>query len=137
MNVTLLVLVLAAPFALARNYREVDFRTLRVEPESYRNHYVTYEAAYFGFSITFLPYMEQSGFKPDKHIIVLVGRLSLPVITKKTDEIKELLKGIKNGTMVRVYGKVRQFKARPLQTLYPGYYVELRELKPVQQDEAP
>lgn len=106
-------------------YTEVDFKQLLVAPESYRSKFVSYSAQYRNFSTTFPPYMEQSGVNASKYFLLEIGDLRLPAILKKSDSTNALVAATKPWSIVRVKGKVKEFRVDPRITMLPRYYVEV------------
>ena len=116
----------AKPNPKTQGYETLEFKVLRAMPEEYKNKKVAYEGVYFGFAITFLPYMEKSGFEASKYFGIGVGDLSLPVMAKKNDDFNELIgKVLEKGATVKVYGKVKKYRVEPEITTFPHYYLEL------------
>ena len=110
-------------------YRETTVQKLKATPEKYRNRKVTYTGRFVGFTTTFFPYMEASGFKADRAYGLIVGHASVPVIAPKDAEFKALMSEIKPGVNVRVRGRLKRFSKKPANTLLPRHYVSLIELE--------
>jgi hypothetical protein len=126
--------VLAAAGALAVvEYTEIEYTQLKVAPEDYRHKHVAYTGIFQNLSATFLPYMEKSGFKPEKYLWLVVGDLQVPAIAKKTDAMTAFAAGLKKGTTVKVYGKVKEFRSEPKQTVHPHYYVEVETVEELEE----
>ena len=109
-------------------YRETTVQKLRAAPKEYRNREVTYTGRLSGFSATFFPYMEASGFRADEAYGLIVGHPAVPVIAPKKGKFKTLMSEIKPGVKVRVRGRLKRFSKKPAQTLLPRYYVSLEVL---------
>ena len=60
-----------------------------------------------------------------------IGVLDLPVLAKQRDW-QELLAALKNGSRVKVYGKLQEFRDEPKVKVLPRYYVELEYLQVVE-----
>ena len=136
-SISLLLMVCGAPAkpttgAIAKDkadkYYGVEFRTLIVSPEDYKNKRVTYIERFLNFSATFFPYMEKSGFKPDKYLMLEIGKYRLPVVAKKTKEITQFVSGLNADAYVKVFGKIRRFRAKPKRTIRPHYFLELEHI---------
>ena len=105
-------------------YEVTDFGLLRAAPEEYRNKKVAYEGRYLGFTVTFLKYMEESGFKASRYIGFSVNGVQIPIMAKKNDDLNELFGAVlKKGAKVKVYGKIRQFRRSPKATMLPRHYL--------------
>ena len=130
-------LILAGPVLAEKKYEEVDYKAFRLAPEDYKNRHITYVETFRGVSGTLASYMERSGMRPDKYLLVLIGEQSVPVLAKKTDEMTALASGFKAGDKVRVSGKVKRFSAEPAQKLFSRYYVRVDKLELVAQGLAP
>ena len=113
-------------------YTEVDAAHVRIAPEKYRNKRVEYTAEFLRAHSTFLPYMEKSGLRIDRHMLVVVGDPMLPVVIRKKGNITEQVAVLERGTMLRVQGKVKQFRSAPKNTTYPRYYVEAETIQPLE-----
>ena len=111
-----------------KKYDQVTFKQLKVVPEDYKNKKVTYTDVFHGFSTTFPPYVEKSGFKVTKYFYLKVGGLAIPVMAKKSDEMNTLMVNLDRGATVRLYGKIKKFRSKPVHTTYPRYYLALEEL---------
>lgn len=128
----LCILPLAAVSAAGTDrpeYRETTVQKLRAAPEEYRNRKVTYTGRFVGFTTTFFPYMEASGFKADRAYGLVVGHAAVPVIAPRKAKFKALMSEIKPGVKVRVRGRLKQFSRKPENTRLPRYYVSLAELE--------
>ncbi|GEM_PF-2943016 len=124
----------------AENYAQVEIARLKATPEEYKMKRICYESEYWGYETTFPPYVEKSGFKAGKDFCLLIKPVSLPVMAEKSKEMNELVPALKNGSTVKVYGKVKKFMSEPDATMMPHYYLELEKIevveKPAQQQEA-
>lgn len=110
-------------------YEEIEFNQLKIAPETYKMKYVEYYATYRNFTTTFLPYMEASGFKSTRYVLLDIGDSSVPVIAKKNEELNALVAEMKRGSHVLVRGRVREFKQDPRWSAFPRFYVDLDEVK--------
>ena len=129
-RVLTLMATCAALTALAeRTYQEVEFPALKVAAESYERKYVTYTERFLDLSATFWPHMERSGFKSPKYVLLAVGGTEFPVIAKKTDELTATLAALERGALVKVSGKVREFRREPKQTMFPRFYLALDSIE--------
>jgi len=107
---------------------EISYNELKIAPENYKSKKIAYSAAFRNVSTTFLPYMEKSGFRPDKYLWIVAGDLSVPAMVKKTDDVTKLVAGLKRGVHIRITGKIKEFKVEPKQTLHARYYVKVENL---------
>jgi len=130
-SVAAICLTSLTAFALTP-YTEVDIKMLKAAPESYSSKKVTFTSTYTRYSTTFLPYMESSGIKPGKYFWLEIGGAGLPVIARKKDEMNTLVAGLKRGTPVKVYGRVKKFKKAPKQPLFSRYYVSVDDIEIVE-----
>ena len=121
-------------------YQDVDLVTLRATPEKFNNKRIRIITYYKGFLISFPEYMERTGFKADKHYLIRIVPNNLPVMTKKTDAMNELIPGLAKGKVITVYGKLKDFGYSP-KFLAPEYYLDLEHIevmeKPVAVDIPP
>lgn len=100
---------------------------------SSRNKRVCYVTTYIKYMTTFPPYAAKNGFKAGKHYWLLIQPVSLPVITKKTDEMNELIPNLKKGTKVKVFGKIKKFRVSAKNTMLPSYYLDLDEIQIIEE----
>ncbi len=125
----LLALGLSAT-AADKKYEETQFNVIKAAPESFSsNKRIVYEAPFFRYSTTFLPYMEKCGFKASRYYLLEIGHGSVPAIAKKDKEMNELVAGLQRGTVVKVYGRVKKFRHKPVLTVLPHYYVSVERLE--------
>ncbi len=123
------VCLAVSAIAAEKQYEEVEFSLVKAAPESFSsNRRIVYEAPYFRYMTTFLPYMEKSGFKPSRHYLLEIGHRTIPAMLKKSKETNELIASLRRGTVVKVYGRVKKFRSKPLQTLFPHYYVDVERI---------
>ncbi len=124
------IVVLAAAAAPQKTYEEVQFNMIKAAPESFSSSKrIVYEAPFFRYSTTFLPYMEKSGFKASKYYLLEIGHVTVPAIARKDKEMNELVAGLRRGTAMKVYGRVKKFRHKPLLTTLPHYYVSVEKLE--------
>jgi hypothetical protein len=135
--VVFLMVALVGHAALAVDYTEVEYKALKLSPKDYKHKSVTYTAAYLATRTTFHPYMERSGFRPDKYFWLVIGDLTVPALAKSNDDMKKLVLELKFGMKVKVYGKVRKFKREPKATILPHYYVDVKNLEVILDDTKP
>ena len=121
--------IYSAPELKPDQYTEVELEVLKSQPEKYRNKKVCYESIYDKYMTTFPPYADKNGFKAGKYYWFLITPLNLPVITKKTDAMNDLVLVMKKRSKVKVYGKVKKFRIAPQQSMMPAYYLELVDIK--------
>ena len=126
------LVALQAVIAADPEYTEVTVEQLKVAPEKYEHEYIVYEGPFLNTHSTFLPYMEKSGFRSTKYVWLVIGPSQVPVLARKTDTIVEQAAQLKRGQMVRVYGRIREFKADPKQTIHPHFYVSVDKLEPLE-----
>ena len=117
------ILIVHCALAADREYTEVTHKQLEIDAKSYKNKYVQYESTYVRVSSTFLPYIEKSGYRTDRHIWITIGGNHVPVMAKRTDELIAFLAELKAGQNVKVYGKVKEFQHEPGNTMFPRYHV--------------
>jgi hypothetical protein len=107
---------------------EIAFSVLKVAPEKHKNKLLSYTEVYINFLTTFPEYMEGSGFKSSRWILLEVGDPRLPVLAKKSDDMVAMVSGLKAGAMVKVTGRVREFKLDPRFAMAPTCYVEAESI---------
>jgi hypothetical protein len=128
-----LAIVLAAPsFAKfsADRYKTVDVRELQLNTEEYKNKRVTFQSQFVGVETSFPKHVVQSGFKQDRDICILTRLGTVLVMARKDDEITELLKTLKRGDTLVVYGKIREFKSPANREMVRAkYYLDLEHIE--------
>lgn len=136
-----LAMLLAAGQALAEkpfdpnDYKPCELNAVRGSPEDFKNKQVSIQAVYTGMRSDFPPYMESMGFKDDKYILVITGGFrgfqggGMPLIAKKSSEMKDALTEIKEGTKVLVYGKVKKFQHSVVNRNTPDYYLDVDKVE--------
>ncbi|MDX6766393.1 MAG: hypothetical protein SFU85_06345 [Candidatus Methylacidiphilales bacterium] len=112
----------------AAEIQDVRYAELKINTEAYKNKHVVYEAPYLGIVPNLPHYVVASGFDMDKNSLLTVGSLHLPVVAEKSDAINGVLVGLRKGDVVRVTGRVREFRATPGNRRNSPYYLELDEL---------
>jgi hypothetical protein len=117
----------------AKLYKEANLNVIVADPKDYNNDKVQYTARYGNFTTNLPAYLEKNGFKSDKYYLITAGSLKLPIIAKKTDELKELLSTVRGGATVRVYGKIKDFRHESNARMLPTYYLELKHMDAVQE----
>ena len=120
-----------APYAKRERHEEVTLKQLKAAKDDYDRRRVCYDAVYLGFRDTFPEYVEDSGFKSSRDYMLHIGVLDLPVLAKQRDW-QELIAALKNGSRVKVYGKLQEFRDEPKVKVLPRYYVELEYLQVVE-----
>lgn len=113
-------------------YDEIQPAALKATPEEYKNKKIFYTSKYIRYLTTFPPYMEASGFRAGKYYLLMVVPADFPVLVRKDDEMNELIPTLPRGKRVKVYGKVKKFKASPQYTMFPRYYLELDHVEVVE-----
>jgi len=111
---------------------EVSYAELSLAPESHYNKDVVYEANYLGSSSSFPKYVEDSGLRAKKYILLTIGNAKLPAFVKKTDEMTKFVAGIRKMSRVKVLGKVKKFKRKPKINVMPHYYVLIEDIEVVE-----
>lgn len=116
----------------APEYEEIEFDALKIAPEKYKNKTVTFTETYNRYSATFPNYMERSGFKSEKYILIDIGEVKVPSIAKKDDAMTGFIATLEERSKVKVYGKIRKFRVMPGRGdigLAPEYYVEVEKIE--------
>lgn len=113
-------------------YDEIQVATVKATPEEYKNKKIFYTSKYIKYLTTFPPYIEASGFKSGKYYLLMIVPADFPVLVRKDDEMNELIPTLPRGKSVKVYGKVKKFKASPQYTMFPRYYLELDHIEIVE-----
>lgn len=127
---TVLFVSCAVMFAAADDdANEVRYTELSIAPESYYNKDVVYEATYLSTSTTFPKYVEDSGMRANKYIMLTIGNMKLPAFVKKTDDMTKFVAGLTRGSKVKVLGKVKKFKRTPKVNVMPRYYVLIEDIE--------
>lgn len=127
---------------ITEEYKEIEYGALKLAPENYKNDKVMYTEKFEKYHTTFANYMERSGFRSDKYIMLSVGDFKIPVIAKKTDEMVAFVGPLARNSVVKVYGKVRKFRVQSRGEIgaAPEYYVEAEKIefvsKPEKEDNA-
>ena len=110
------------------NFEQVAFGEILATPEKYRSKNVEYPGAFRRLVMNFSPYMTAVGLKSSKYILAEIGDPQLPVFVKRSEEMTSLMGGLKAGTVVKVWGRVKEFKADPRRPAWPRYYVEAKNI---------
>jgi hypothetical protein len=113
----------------ATKYEELAIEKVKATPEEYKNKKIFIETVFLMYATTFLPYMEKSGFKAGKDYYIQVKPDNFPVMSEKNDETNAIIPGLKVGSKLRLYGKIKKFKSPPVQTVLPLYYLELDHIE--------
>lgn len=108
---------------------EVSYGELSLAPEAHYNKDVVYEEKYLSSSANFPKYVEDSGLRSKKYILLTVGNMKLPVFIRKTDEMTKFVAGLKRGVTVKILGKVKKFKRKPQVNVMPHYYVLVEDIE--------
>ena len=109
--------------ALAEDYTEINYRKLELSPKDFEYQVVCYTEPYLDFSTTFPAYIQWNNFRSETHLMIVVGSHKIPVLIEKSDEVIEILTTLKDGTKVKVFGKVKPFTVKPTKSMMPHYYV--------------
>ncbi len=113
------------------SYKKIEFRTLKASKDELesRNTKVYYEGRYLGFTDAFPEYIEDSGFKPSRYFMIGVVSTNVPVLIKKNKDYEALFAKLKNGAVVRVYGRLEDFRKKPHRAMMPDYYFKVAHLR--------
>jgi|GEM_PF-5511525 len=125
---TLLLLLAAALLAAPLPAADIPYGEIRVNPEKFKNDAVSYQNRYVGHLPNVPPYMAASGFDAEKYHVFAVGSIHLPVLGRKSPGLDSTLAGLKPGDLVRVSGKVKEFRQTPGHKFHSPYYLELGEI---------
>ena len=106
------------------SFKEKSYKEIRASVKDLKNKKICYEATFINFSNEFPNYMERSGFRESKNYILLAGGKDLPVILKKTKYTTTLLAELKAGAKVKLYGRVKDFKADKNVKMAASYYLQ-------------
>lgn len=136
-SLAVLLAVAAGSLHAAVATNDVSFAMLKVAPERFRSKLITYTEVYNNFLTTLPDYMEASGFKPARWLLLDIGDPRLPVMIKKKEEIAELVAGLKAGTKVRVSGRVREFKFDSRFAMAPKFYIDADSISVEKEAAAP
>jgi hypothetical protein len=107
----------------ADEYAEVTYNVLKVAPENYKNKNIVCSAPFLEVITTMQVLMDKENLSPKKYLWLEIGDHSVPVIVKKSDAITEITAALQRGQIVKVYGKVKQFDAKPYLSRLSHYYV--------------
>ena len=106
-------------------YKELELNVLKSQPEEYKNKKVCYTSTYEKYMTTFPSYAVRNGFKVGRYIWLLISPINIPVVSKKTKEMNELITSLKRGSKVKVYGRIKKFRQAPYNSMLPRYYLDL------------
>ena len=123
----------SAPKVKHEQYKEVDLKIIKSQPEEYRNKKVCYTSTYDKYMTTFPNYAAKNGFKAGKYYWLLIQPMSLPVVAKKTKDMNELILLLKSRCTVKVYGKIKKFRIPPQMSMLPSYYLELADIQVIEE----
>lgn len=138
MKAQLLLLIVGATLlvpSIGFSYSEIDYDTLKVDPKKFKNDRVTYTATYKGFLSKIPRFADRSGFNQKKHVMFGVGSHHVPVMAKNDDEMKAFLAKVKEGSIVKVSGKIREFRIDPKRAVVSGFYLDLEGIELVKSRE--
>ncbi|GEM_PF-5997132 len=110
---------------------EVSYSLLKTAPEKHKGKLITYSEVFRDFATTFPPYVEDSGIKSSRWLMLVIGDMKVPVLVRKKDDVTAMVSDLKAGTTVIVTGRVREFKVDPRAPMYAKYYVEADTIAPV------
>jgi len=111
-------------------YKSVEVRELQLEVAEYKNKRVVFHGRFTGIQTTFPKHVERSGFKQDKHVRIETELPNVAVMAKKDDELTDLLKELKRGDPLVIYGKIREFKIPSgRRTALAKYYLDLEHIE--------
>ncbi len=133
----LFLLTAVISMAPADEYTEVAYNALKVSPETYKYKKIVYYAPFLEVITTMQVLMEKENLSPKKYLWLEIGDYSVPAIVKKSDPMIELTTGLKRGQIVKVYGKVKQFRAKPYMTRLSHYYVKVDNIEVTDEFERP
>ena len=111
----------------ANHYKLVEKEMLKAQPEKYKNKKIYFESKYSGYTTTFPNYMDRSGIKAGKYFYLRTNPSNLPVLAQKK-KFSELVIGLKKGSTVKIYGKVRKFAVRPKRSRFPLYFLDVADV---------
>jgi len=116
----------------------VTYAELKANAESLQNKLVSFTAPYVRFNANFARYMEKSGLSPSRYFWLHVDDGQVAVMLRRTDERVNFVTALQKDSVLRVVGKVRQFRAPPRpragEARLPVYYVEAEALEVVAED---
>lgn len=122
----------AAAATITPEYAEIEFSALTIAPEKYDKKKVIFTEEYRNYSSTFPSYMDRSGLSSKKHILLSIGEIRIPSVCSKTDAMIKFISELERGSSVKVYGKVRKFRATPgvrADGMAPEYYIEVEKIE--------
>lgn len=108
-----------------KGHKEVEFNLVRVTPEDFENKKVTYAGRFIGLTAQFHEYIVKSGLSTSRYLALGVGDLAIPAFVRKQGDMPEFLAGLKAGSTVRVYGRIREFRQKPHTPLLPKFYLDM------------
>ncbi len=142
------------PYSKPSAYKKIPkFAVLVQSKEDYYRRKVCYQDTYHG--LTELPYaLRSDGMKESKYFCARIGEIrrysrygssyyssstpSLPVVVRKRSEWGTMLKRLRPGETLQVYGRIRRSKGRYEKTYYiEPQYLQIIEAKPGKQAESP
>lgn len=121
----------------ADEYTEVAYNMLKVAPETYKYKKIVYSAPFLEVITTMQVLMEKENLSPGKYLWLEIGDYSVPAIAKKSDAMIAITAGLKRGQIVKVYGKVKQFRGKPYMTRLSHYYVKVDNIEVTDEFEKP
>jgi hypothetical protein len=107
---------------------DVRYEQLRVHPADYKNKDVAYEAAFVNVTPNLPKYVAQSGFDPDHYFMLNIGSIHVPVLARRSEDLTMVVSKLKAGDIVRVEGRVREFRDAPEKMAGSPYYLDLDQL---------
>jgi hypothetical protein len=115
-------------YAATAATNDVPYALLKMTPEKYKSKLFSFTEVYREVLTTLPFYMDGSTFKGARWAVVYIGDPNLPVLIKKKPEVITMLTELKAGCMVRVYGRVREFKPDSRFVGVPSHYVEAESI---------
>ena len=113
----------------ANEYAEVAYNVLKVSPETYKYKKIVYAAPFIEVITSMQHIMEKEKLSPKKYLWLKIGDYSVPAIVKKSDAIIEMAAELKRGQVVKVYGTVKQFRAKLYLARLSRYYVKVDSME--------
>jgi len=123
-------LVIAAEKSFkTQTYQDVKLKELKISPEKYKNKKTTFEGIYLGLKPIFPQIIERNSKSAKKYFLLQVQSIPLPILTKKSGKLKDLIPTLKTPIYVKLYGKIREFRLKTKKGRGFSYYFELDHIQ--------
>ncbi len=124
------------------DYQPTPLNLVLTTPEDMKNKLITFESVYIGVKNDFPRFFEDMGFKNGKYSNIRVRQSAsiwenVPLLVKRTEEMKSLLATLKPNQRLAIYGKIKKFQHTRPNGDSPSYYVDIDIIEVIQESVTP